>query len=129
MGKIHFLLPKHTELFKYLLVGGLNTAFGYFVFAIFLFFGFHYSLAVLISTILGVLFNFQSYGKLVFQNHSVNLLGRFIFVYTIIYFTNILLILLFERLVFNLYYSGALAIPFIAYLGFNLNKRYVWKKS
>jgi len=126
---MNFLLSKHTELFKYLLVGGLNTTFGYCVFVTFLFFGLHFSLAVLISTILGVLFNFQSYGRLVFQNHSVNLLGRFIFVYTIIYFTNILLILLFERLVFNLYYSGALAIPFIAYLGFNLNKRYVWKKS
>ena len=115
--------------FKYLLVGGVNTLFGYSVFAICLFFGFHYSLAVLAATILGVLFNFQSYGRLVFQNHSVSFLGRFIFVYTIIYFANILLLLLFERLVFNLYYSGALAIPFIAYLGFILNKRYVWKKS
>jgi len=126
---MNFLLSKHTELFKYLLVGGLNTAFGYCVFVTFLFFGLHFSLAVLISTILGVLFNFQSYGRLVFQNHSVNLLGRFIFVYTIIYFTNILLILLFERLVFNLYYSGALAMSFSTILGFNLNKRYVWKKS
>ena len=126
---MNFLLSKHTELFKYLLVGGLNTTFGYCVFAIFLFIGFHYTLAVLVSTILGVLFNFQSYGRLVFQNHSVSLLGRFIFIYTIIYFVNILLILLFERIVFNLYYSGALAMPFIAYFGFILNKRYVWKKS
>ena len=124
-----FLLSKHTELFKYILVGGLNTVFGYCAFAVCLFFGFHYSLAVLVATILGVLFNFQSYGRLVFQNYSMTLLGRFIFVYTIIYFANILLLLLFERLVFNLYYSGALAIPFIAYLGFILNKRYVWKKS
>jgi putative flippase GtrA len=126
---MHFLFSKHIELFKYLLVGGLNTIFGYCVFAIFIFLGFHYSLAVLVSTILGVLFNFQSYGRLVFKNHSLSLLSRFIFVYTIIYFANIILILFFEKLVFNLYYSGALSIPFIAYLGFNLNKRYVWKKS
>ena len=126
---MNFLLSKHTELFKYLLVGGLNTVFGYFVFAVCLFFGFHYTLAVLIATVLGVLFNFQSYGRLVFHNYSTTLLGRFIFIYTVIYCANILLLLLFERLVFNLYYSGALAIPFIAYLGFNLNKRYVWKKS
>jgi len=126
---MHFLFSKHTELFKYLLVGGLNTAFGYCIFAVFLFLGFHYSLAVLVSTILGALFNFQSYGRLVFNDHSVSLLSRFIFIYIIIYFANILLILLFEMLVMNLYYSGALAIPFIAYLGLNLNKRYVWKKS
>ena len=116
-------------LYKYLLIGGVNTVFGYCVFAFLLFIGIHYSLAVLGATILGVLFNFQTYGRFVFKNHSVSFLGRFIFVYTIIYFANILLLLLFERLVFNLYYSGALAIPFITYLGFILNKRYVWKKS
>lgn len=125
----HLLHSKKIVLIKYLLAGGVNTIFGYSIFALFLFFGFHYSLAVLISTLLGVLFNFQIYGRLVFQDYSFSLLSRFIFVYTIIYFANILLLLLFERLFFNLYYSGALAIPLIAYLGFRLNKRFVWKQS
>ena len=126
---MHFLLSKYTELFKYLLVGGLNTVFGYCVFAILLFYGFHYSLAVLVSTILGVLFNFQSYGRLVFQNHAWDLLGKFILVYTIIYLINILLLVVFDLFVSNLYISGAIALPVIAYLGYFLNKRFVWKKS
>ena len=85
---MHFLHSKNIIFFKYLVVGGVNTLFGYSVFAICLFFGFHYSLAVLVATILGVLFNFQSYGRLVFQNHSWVLLVRFILVYTIIYLVN-----------------------------------------
>ena len=126
---MNFLLSKHTELFKYLLVGGLNTTFGYCVFVTFLFFGLHFSLAVLISTILGVLFNFQSYGRLVFKNHSWYFLGRFIAVYVLIYFASLILLFLFNLLVSNLYISGLMLIPFTAYLGYFLNKRFVWKKK
>jgi len=115
--------------YKYLLIGGVNTVFGYCVFAFLLFFGIHYSLAVLVATILGVLFNFQSYGRLVFQAHSWNLLGRFVFVYTSIYLVNITLLLVFDLFVSNLYISGAMTTPVIAYLGYILNKRYVWIKS
>ena len=115
--------------YKYLLIGGVNTVFGYCVFAFLLFFGVHYSLAVLVATILGILFNFQTYGRFVFKNHSWNLLGRFVFVYTIIYLANITLLLAFDLLVFNLYISGAMTTPIIAYLGYVLNKRYVWVKS
>ena len=93
------------------------------------FFGIHYSLAVLVATILGILFNFQTYGRFVFKNHSWSLLGRFVFVYTTIYLVNITLLLVFDLLVSNLYISGAMATPIIAYLGYILNKRYVWVKS
>ena len=126
---MHFLHSKNIIFFKYLVVGGVNTLFGYSVFAICLFLGFHYSLAVLVATILGVLFNFQSYGRLVFQNHSWVLLVRFILVYTIIYLVNILLLIVFDLFLSNLYISGAIALPVVAYLGYFLNKRYVWKKS
>ena len=120
---------KSVLFYKYLLIGGVNTVFGYCVFAFLLFFGIHYSLAVLVATILGVLFNFQSYGRLVFQNHSWVLLVRFILVYTIIYLVNILLLIVFDLFLSNLYISGAIALPVVAYLGYFLNKRYVWKKS
>ena len=120
---------KNIQLFKYLIVGGINTLFGYSVFAIFIFFEFHYSLAALIATILGVLFNFQSYGRLVFKNHSWYFLVRFIAVYVLIYFVSLILLFLFNLLVSNLYVSGLMLIPFTAYLGYFLNKRFVWKTS
>ena len=120
---------KSVLFYKYLLIGGVNTVFGYCVFAFLLFFGIHYSLAVLVATILGILFNFQTYGRFVFKNHSWNLLGRFVFVYTSMYLANITLLLVFDLFVANLYISGAMTTPVIAYLGYILNKRYVWIKS
>lgn len=120
---------KSVLFYKYILIGGVNTVFGYCVFAFLLFFGIHYSLAVLVATILGILFNFQTYGRFVFKNHSWNLLGSFVFVYTTIYLVNITLLLVFDLFVSNLYISGAMTTPFIAYLGYILNKRYVWIKS
>ena len=126
---MYLLNSKYTQLYKYLIVGGVNTVFGYSIFAILIFFGFHYSLAVLIATILGVLFNFQSYGRLVFKNYSWYFLPRYITGYIIIYFVNLILLLMFDLLVSNLYISGLMVIPFIAYLGYFLNKRYVWKTS
>ena len=126
---MYFLNSRNIRLYKYIAVGGVNTAFGYSVFSIFLFFGFHYSVAVLIATIVGVLFNFQSYGRLIFQDSSWNFLGKFIFVYVFIYIANLTLLLIFNLFVSNLYISGLMVMPIIAYLGYFLNKRYVWKKS
>ncbi|WP_084442217.1 GtrA family protein [Termitidicoccus mucosus] len=58
----------NLRLIKFLLVGVLNTLVGYGLFCFFVFTGLHYSFAVLIATILGVLFNFQSTRKLVFND-------------------------------------------------------------
>ena len=121
-------MKKLTQFHKYIIIGGINTAFGYGIFALFVFLGFHYSLAVIMATILGVLFNFQTYGRLVFKNHSNLLLVRFILVYVMIYFVNVLLIALLTSLKINTYIAGMLALSLTAYLGYIFNKRLVWKE-
>ncbi len=120
---------RFIELYKYLFIGGINTVFGYGVFALFVFFGFHYSVAVFVATVLGVVFNFYSYGKFVFRNHSKHLIIRFVLVYVVIYFINVSLLSLVDTLVANLYLSGAMLVLPIAYLGYILNKRFVWKRN
>ena len=70
---------------RFLLVGGLNTAFGYGVFAAGILVGAPYALAALIATVLGVLFNFKSYGMLVFGSHNDRLILRFFAVYGVCY--------------------------------------------
>ena len=77
---------------RFLLVGGLNTAFGYAVFVASLWLGMHYALAGAISTVLGVLFNFKSTGRLVFGSQGNNKLPRFVAVYAILYLANTLAI-------------------------------------
>ena len=54
----------------FLLVGGVNTAFGYGMFVVCLWLGMHYAVAAAVATLLGVLFNFFSTGGLVFKNRD-----------------------------------------------------------
>ncbi|MBQ8045896.1 MAG: GtrA family protein, partial [Bacteroidales bacterium] len=66
------------EFIRFVLVAILNTLFGYGVYSLLVFLGLHYSVATLGSTVLGVLFNFKTYGVLVFKNTSNKLIFRFV---------------------------------------------------
>ena len=116
------------KLILFFLVAGLNTLFGYGLFAGLIFIGLPYFLATLVAQILGVLFNFKTYGVLVFKNNDNSRIFRFVGVYTVTYITNISLMFLFRQLwELNDYEIGAiLAIP-MGLLGFVLNKRFVFQ--
>ena len=73
-----------TKLFKFLIVGSLNTLFGYSLYALFIFCGLHYSLGVLLSTSIGILFNFKTIDKFVFESSDNKLIHKFIAVYIFI---------------------------------------------
>lgn len=114
------------EFYRYIAVGLVNTLFGYGVFALFLFFGLHYSVALLLATILGVLFNFKSIGMLVFKSHNNQLIFRFIAVYTFLYCLNLLFLKIFAFSNVNLYLGSAILLPITAVIGFLANKRFVF---
>ena len=83
---------------KFLFVGGLNTAFGYGVFALFIFLKFHFAVASFLSTVLGILFNFKTTGTIVFKNNDNHLIFRFFGAYAIVYGLNVLGLKLFKFL-------------------------------
>ena len=117
------------QLFSFLLVGILNTIFGYGLFALFIYLGLYYPLAVLLSTILGVLFNFKTIGGLVFGSNDNKLIFKFILVYVIIYLLNIFFLWLFKRLGFeNMYLNGFVLLIPLAAVSFLLNKCFVFRR-
>src|SRR5512141_497211 len=77
---------------RFLLVGALNTVFGYSVFAVLVIIGVHYAIAALVSTVLGVLFNFKTTGRLVFSSRDNHMLIRFVGVYAISYVVGVFLL-------------------------------------
>jgi putative flippase GtrA len=113
---------------RFLVVGGINTLFGYGLFALFLFLHLHYAIASLLSTIVGVLFNFKTTGRLVFQSNDNRLIVRFFAVYGMVYVLNVLLLKGFKWMGLNLYISGAILILPLAVVSYLLNKRLVFKK-
>ncbi len=112
---------------KFILVGILNTAFGYFVFAALLYFGLHYTLAVVLSTIAGVLFNFKTTGKLVFKNDNNKLIFKFVAVYAFTSIIGIIVLRLAELVNVNLYFAGMVSTGICAIISFILNKNWVFK--
>lgn len=114
---------------RYLLVGILNTVFGYSLYAFFIFLNLHYSVAVLLGTVLGVLFNFKTIGKLVFKSHNNALIFRFVTVYALTYFVNVGGLRIFKGYNINMYLSGFLMLFPATVISYTLHKRFVFKES
>ena len=51
---------ENYQFMKFIFIGGINTLFGYGVYLFFLFFGLNFAIAALVSTILGIIFNFSN---------------------------------------------------------------------
>jgi len=123
------------QFLRFLAVGGVNTAFGYGVFALLILLNRHFRicspeaelvLAPLISQICGILFNFKTTGTIVFRNRNNRLILRFFAVYSITYLLNYGLLRLFESLGIGRLVGGAILILPLALLAYFLNKRCVF---
>jgi putative flippase GtrA len=113
----------------YILVGILNTAVGYSLFALFIFLGLHYSLAVLLSTLLGILFNFKTIGRIVFKSSDNRLIFRFFAVYAVTYLMNVAGLWLLKRFQLDMYLAGALLLLPMAVVSFMLHRKFVFHES
>jgi len=114
------------QLLKFLVVGGINTVFGYALFAAFTWFGMHYPLAIALATVGGVLFNFQSVGRLVFGGAPKSRFWRFVGVYCLIYLINLGGVKLMLSQSVNLYLANGIMLIPLAGIAFILNRRFVF---
>lgn len=117
----------NKQLIVFLAVGVLNTLFGYTIFALLIFLGLHYTMAVFIGTIIGVLFNFKTTGKIVFSSSDNSLVWKFFSVYGVVYLLNIIGLYLCEKMSIDIYVAGAILIIPMALVSFWLNKRFVFR--
>jgi len=117
------------QILLFLLVGALNTLFGYMCFAVCIYFGLHYTVAVLLATSLGILFNFNTTGRIVFNNVQGNLIIKFIGVYAFLYILNISLLTFLQIFLSNYYITGLVAIFPVATVAFILNKYFVFGET
>ncbi len=112
---------------RFLIAGGINTIFGYCVFAALIFLRFHYAVAVLLSTVMGVLFNFKTTGKLVFGNSDNRLIFKFVSVYAVLYLINTGFLKVFNFYRVNMYLSGAVLLLPMALLSFFMLRSFVFE--
>lgn len=123
----HPRFTTYRQFAMFVAVGILNTVFGYSVFALFIFMKLHYAIAMLLATCLGILFNFNTTGRIVFQQHDRKMLVQFIGAYTFIYFITLILFNITKLLhITNIYTSGAIISLITPFISFYLNKYYVF---
>jgi putative flippase GtrA len=113
---------------RFLLVAGLNTLFGYGLFAALILVGLRYPLAAAIATVIGILFNFQTTGRLVFGSHDISLIARFLAVYAVSYVVGITLLGWSERHGISVLLAAAvLAVP-MGFFSYTLQRLLVFRR-
>jgi putative flippase GtrA len=118
------------QLIKFLLTGGLNTLFGYLVFSMFTYFTGNPSLSVVLANMVGVLFNFKTYGNFVFNSDDNSKIYRFFGVYIFITISQIGLLKYLNYLgVVNAYLAAAIVTLPMALLSYLLLKRFVFRQN
>ena len=127
MEKLLNLFNQNKKFILFLCVGLLNTLFGYSIFAFFLWIGFHFTISALISTIAGILFNFTTFGRIVFKNNSYSNLPKFVFIYALNYFLGVGVLYYCDQLDYNLYLVQAILLMPSAVLRYLLMKYFVYK--
>ncbi|MBT3778024.1 MAG: GtrA family protein [Pelagibacteraceae bacterium] len=117
---------ENYQFMKFIFIGGINTLFGYGVYLFFLFFGLNFAIAALVSTILGIIFNFFTTGRFVFNSKNNSLFFRFILVYVLIYFFTVIGLSILYSNGISYEFGGAILILPNAFLSFFLNKKFVF---
>lgn len=121
------LTHQRKRFLTFLAVGGLNTLVGYGLFAGFILLGAGSFPALAGATILGVLFNFKSIGRLVFQSGEARLLPRFVAVYAAQFVLNLGGLSALERAGLAPLLAQLVLLPVLAVGSFLAMRRFVFR--
>ena len=112
---------------RFLVVGALNTLFGYGVFSLLVLTGLGAGLSLFVATVLGVLFNYVTTGRLVFAARGLGRLPWFVAVYGLTFLINLWSLKGLASAGFSPFLAQALLLPFVTILAFVLNKTFVFR--
>lgn len=116
------IMEKRTaaQFLRFLVVGALNTAFGYAVFAGLVLAGMHPMPALVLTYVVGIAFNFFTTRRYVFDNAGREAFLRFVAAYVVIYLFNVALFQGISWLGASPLVAQALCVPVVAVFSFAL---------
>ena len=120
------VLRSHDRVVSFLLVGVLNTVVGYSLFVIIFVATGSHRLAIVIATILGILFNFFTTGRVVFGNPSARRLIPFALGYALTMAVNLALLELLVRIGMHPLLAQASSFPVVVVMAYSINARLVF---
>jgi putative flippase GtrA len=114
---------------RFLVTGGINTAFGYGIYAACIYLGAGYAIASGVSIVCGLLFSYKTTSAIVFGRGYHGSLARYLGSYAIVYAFSVLILRTLDGFGVNPYLAGVLAAPPCAVLSFALLKLFVFRAS
>jgi len=116
---------------RFIGVGLINTVVGYGIYGILIASNVPYLVALLMSTIMGVIFNYFSIGRLVFKSRGgLIVFVKFIAAYGVVYGINATALdVLIKHFKFNPYLGQALCVPLSVIISWLLMNYWVYKKD
>lgn len=128
-----FTLKKISNpiMIRFLLAGVVNTLFSYILYFFLIEAGLYYIIAVTLSTIGGITFNFLNFKLFVYKNHRVEKNGfmKLFISYFIQYILNLIGITILTYMGFSYQLAGALMILPLAIFIYTINKTYIFIKN
>ena len=115
------------QFMRYLAVGAANTGFNILVYWALLWAGLAVPLASLASVVVGILINFTTQSRFVFDNRDPWKLLPYFIVWSILYAFNLGLIWLLMRCGLDAYAAGFLSTPATVLLSYFLQKAFVFR--
>lgn len=116
------------RLFRYYQAGVINMAFGYGLFALFVWAGMDMYVAQIVSHVLGVAFNYFTYSRYTFAGQAGSRM-RFILSYVGNYVLNLATLALVATVVESPYVAGLIATIFVSVVNFFVLKRLVFSEK
>jgi putative flippase GtrA len=114
---------------KFLVIGGVNTVFGYLMFFLLTLTGLHYSLSALFATVAGVVFNFFTISRFVFRKRENRLLAKFCLVYGIVYVLDVFSIRVIKEFGLGVLVIQAILLFPTAIISYTLNRIIVFRSG
>lgn len=114
---------------RFVLVGGLNTLFGYGLFVIFFLIGHHRQISLVLATAIGAIFNFFTVGRLVFASRGIRMLPPFLVGYAVALGANMALLEGLARIGLPTLLAQGIAMPMVVVVSYLTNRYGVFRET
>ena len=118
-----------ARLIRFVAIGILNSAFGYGLYAVLVYVGLIPEIALLAATVLGVVFNFFTTGRVVFKSDENRLFSRFAAAYAIIYICNAAALRLLVNAGVDPLVAQAVLMPLSVIAAFAIMRAFVFREA
>lgn len=121
------MFTKLNRFIRFYIAGGINTLISYVIYAVLIYLGTSYAVAVLLCYAIGLIVNFKTIQKIAFNDSDKQSFINFCVIFIGSCILNILLLRFFIDIGVNEYLAAWIVVIPLSLLGYILNKKFVFK--